>query len=111
MIDSVRKYTRGVIDSPSSYPCSFFHWIHEYSDLAGNLILSEEGMIGFMARPRAANTIEEGETMFKATVDIASEIAHDLNVSREFVWQIIRGMRYNSIEELEIKVCKAIVGH
>jgi len=49
--------------------------------------------------------------MFKATVDIASEIAHDLNVSREFVWEIIRGMRYNSIEELEIKVWKAIVGH
>jgi hypothetical protein len=55
--------------------------------------------------------IEEGETMFKATVDIATEIAHDLNVSREFVWEIIQGMRYDSIEELEIKVCKAIVGH
>ncbi len=49
--------------------------------------------------------------MFKATIDIASEIAHDLNVSREFVWEIIEGMRYDSVEELEIRVCKAIVGH
>lgn len=49
--------------------------------------------------------------MFKATVDLASEIARDLNVSREFVWEIIKGMRYNAIEELEIKVCKAIVSH
>jgi predicted DNA-binding protein YlxM (UPF0122 family) len=49
--------------------------------------------------------------MFKATVDIASEIAHDLNVSREFVWEIIKGTRYNCVEELEIKVCKAIAGH
>jgi hypothetical protein len=47
--------------------------------------------------------------MFKATLDIASEIAHDLNVSREFVWEIIKGTHYDSIEELEIKVCKAIV--
>jgi hypothetical protein len=51
----------------------------------------------------------EETAMFKATVDIASAIAHDLNVSREFVWEIIKGMRYNAIEELEIKVCKAIV--
>lgn len=48
--------------------------------------------------------------MFKATVEIAEEIAHDLNVRREFVWEIIKGMCYNSVEELEIKVCKAIVG-
>ena len=46
--------------------------------------------------------------MFKATVEIASEIAHDLNVSREMVWDIIKGVRYNSVEELEIKVCKAL---
>ena len=49
--------------------------------------------------------------MFKATVDIATEIAHDLNVTRELVWEVIKGVRYNSIEELEIKVCKAIAGH
>jgi len=49
--------------------------------------------------------------MLKATVDLATEIAHDLNVSRESVWEIIKGMRYNSVEELEIKVCKAIIGH
>ncbi len=55
------------------------------------------------------NTIEGG-IMFKATIEIAEEIAHDLNVRREFVWEIIKGMYYNSIEELEIKVCKAIVG-
>jgi hypothetical protein len=48
--------------------------------------------------------------MFKATVELAAEIAHDLNVRREFVWEIIKGMRYNSVEELEIKVSKAIVG-
>jgi hypothetical protein len=49
--------------------------------------------------------------MFKATLEIATEIAQDLNVRREFVWEIIKGMRYNSVEELEIKVCKAIVSH
>ncbi len=49
--------------------------------------------------------------MFKATIDIAEEIAHDLNVRREFVWEIVKGMRYDSVEELEIKVCKAIVQH
>jgi hypothetical protein len=49
-----------------------------------------------------------GATMFKATIEIAAEIAHDLNVSRELVWEIIKGMRYNSLEELEIKVCKAL---
>lgn len=47
--------------------------------------------------------------MFKATLEIAGEIAHDLNVRREFVWEIIKGVRYDSIEELEIRVCKAIV--
>ena len=47
--------------------------------------------------------------MFKATLEIAEEIAHDLNVRREFVWEIIRGVRYESIEDLEIRVCKAIV--
>lgn len=46
--------------------------------------------------------------MFKATIEIATDIAHDLNVSREMVWEIIQGMRYNAIEELEIKVCKAL---
>jgi hypothetical protein len=49
--------------------------------------------------------------MFKASIEVATDIAHDLNVRREFVWEIIKGMTYNSIEELEIKVCKAIVGH
>lgn len=48
--------------------------------------------------------------MLKATIDIAAAIAHDLNVSREMVWDIIKGMRYGSIEELEIKVSKALVG-
>lgn len=48
--------------------------------------------------------------MLKATIDIATSIAHDLNVSREMVWEIIKGMRYASIEELEIKVSKALVG-
>lgn len=48
--------------------------------------------------------------MLKATIDIATSIAHDLNVSREIVWEIIKGMRYGSIEELEIKVSKALVG-
>jgi hypothetical protein len=46
--------------------------------------------------------------MFKATVEIATEIAHDLNVSRELVWEIIRGKRFNSLEEIEITVCKAL---
>lgn len=49
--------------------------------------------------------------MFEATLDIAEQIAHDLNVRREFVWEIIKGMHYSSIEELEIRVCKAIVSH
>jgi hypothetical protein len=58
------------------------------------------------------HTQEEGIiAMFKATIEVATDIAHDLNVRREFVWEIIKGMTYNSIEELEIKVCKAIVGH
>ena len=47
--------------------------------------------------------------MIKATLQIAEEIAHDLNVRREFVWEIIKGLRYESIEDLEIRVCKAIV--
>ncbi len=47
--------------------------------------------------------------MIKATVEIAAAIAHDLNVSRELVWEIIKGMRYGSLEELEIKVSKALV--
>lgn len=46
--------------------------------------------------------------MFKATLDIAAEIAHDLNVSRELVWEIIKGKRYHSREQLEIEVCKAL---
>jgi len=46
--------------------------------------------------------------MFKATIDVASEIAHDLNVSRDLVWEIIKGRRYNKREELEIAVCKAL---
>lgn len=46
--------------------------------------------------------------MLKATLDIASEIAHDLNVSRELVWEIIKGKRYNSREQLEIEVSKAL---
>ena len=62
----------------------------------------EKGMIEYNS--------EEGKTMFKATLEIATEIARDLNVSREFVWEIVKGMRYSSVEELEIKVCKAIVG-
>ena len=40
------------------------------------------------------------ELMFEATLEIAEEIAHDLNVRREFVWEIIKGVRYNSVEEL-----------
>ncbi len=51
-----------------------------------------------------------GDIMIKATIEIASAIAHDLNVSREMVWEIIRGMRFGSIEEMEIKVSKALVG-
>ncbi len=47
--------------------------------------------------------------MVRATLTIAEEIAHDLNVRREFVWEIIKGMTYESVEELEITVCKAIV--
>lgn len=46
--------------------------------------------------------------MFKATLQIAEEIAHGLNVDREMVWEIIKGMRFNNQDELEIKVCKAL---
>ncbi|MGA9117074.1 MAG: hypothetical protein WB626_09890 [Bacteroidota bacterium] len=46
--------------------------------------------------------------MFKATLEMASEIAHDLNVSREMVWEIIKGVRFNSRDELEIRVSKAL---
>ena len=49
--------------------------------------------------------------MIKATIEIASAIAHDMNVSREMVWEIIKGMRYASLEELEIKVSKALVSN
>ena len=50
--------------------------------------------------------------MLRATLEIAAAIAHDLNVSRELVWEIIKGVRYSSIDELEIKVSKALVaGH
>jgi hypothetical protein len=51
---------------------------------------------------------QTGGIMFKATVEIATEIAHDLNVSRELVWEIIKGKRFHSIEEIEITVCKAL---
>lgn len=50
-------------------------------------------------------------TMFKASPEITEEIAHDSNVRREFVWEIIQGVTYNAVEELEITVCKAIVRH
>ncbi len=46
--------------------------------------------------------------MFKATLDVASEIAHDLNVSRELVWEILKGRKFNSREQMEIEVCKAL---
>jgi hypothetical protein len=46
--------------------------------------------------------------MFKATLDTAAEIARDLNLSREIVWEIIKGRRFNSREDLEILVCKAL---
>lgn len=46
--------------------------------------------------------------MFKATIDIAAEIAHDLNVSRELVWEILKGRKFNSREHMEIEVCKAL---
>mgnify|MGYP001586339996 CR=1 FL=1 len=47
-------------------------------------------------------------TMLKATLDIASEIAHDLNVSRELVWEILKGRKFTSREQMEIEVCKAL---
>ena len=46
--------------------------------------------------------------MLKATLDIASEIAHDLNVSRELVWEILKGRKFTSREQMEIEVCKAL---
>jgi energy-converting hydrogenase A subunit M len=46
--------------------------------------------------------------MFKATRDIASLIAHSLNLTTDEVWDIIKGRRYNSVEELEMAVCKAM---
>ena len=49
-----------------------------------------------------------GGSMFKATLDIASEIAHDLNVSRELVWEILKGRKFSSREQMEIEVCKAL---
>lgn len=51
---------------------------------------------------------QQGGRMFKATLDLAAEIAHDLNLSRELVWEIIKGKRYNTREDLEILVCKAL---
>lgn len=51
---------------------------------------------------------QQGGSMFKATLDLAAEIAHDLNLSRELVWEIIKGKRYNTREDLEILVCKAL---
>jgi hypothetical protein len=49
--------------------------------------------------------------MLKPTLDIASEIAHDLNVSRELVWEILRGKSFLSREQMEIAVCKALAAH
>jgi hypothetical protein len=65
----------------------------------------------FSRQQDSLHQLEERIAMFKASIEVATDIAHDLNVRREFVWEIIKGMTYNSIEELEIKVCKAIVGH
>jgi hypothetical protein len=46
--------------------------------------------------------------VFKATLDVAAEIAHDLNVSRELVWEILKGRKFESRERMEIEVCKAL---
>jgi hypothetical protein len=48
------------------------------------------------------------DVMLKATPDVASEIAHDLNVSRELVWEILKGRTFTSREQMEIEVCKAL---
>ena len=99
-IETVRFYTIGVIHSLSPSKALIFQT---------NFCKENSGR-HFAFTPMYIYTSWR-ETMFQATIEIASEIAHDLNVSREFVWEIIQGTRYDSIEELEIKVCKAIVSH
>jgi hypothetical protein len=69
--------------------------------------VSERTVLASRVGYHTPNKRREG-TMFKATIDIASEIAHDLNVSRELVWEILKGKRFNSREQMEIEVCKAL---
>jgi hypothetical protein len=46
--------------------------------------------------------------MFKATREIASILAREFNLCTDDVWDIIKGMKYNTVEDLEMAVCKAM---
>jgi hypothetical protein len=46
--------------------------------------------------------------MKNATLDDADKIARQLNMNKQSVWEIIRGMRYESLSELALAVHKAI---
>jgi len=46
--------------------------------------------------------------MKDATVDDAMKLAQQLNLQKQSVWEIIRGMRYDSLSELALAVHKAL---
>jgi hypothetical protein len=52
-------------------------------------------------------TIEGNEIMKEATHDDAVSIARFLNVNKDTVWEIIKGMKYSTYSELAMAVHKA----
>jgi hypothetical protein len=53
-------------------------------------------------------TLKRGGTMKEATYDDAIEISRKLNLNKEYVWEIIKGMKYNTLNDLAIAVHKAL---
>jgi hypothetical protein len=46
--------------------------------------------------------------MKEATYNDAVEISKKLNLNKESVWEIIKGMKYNTLNDLAIAVHKAL---
>jgi hypothetical protein len=51
---------------------------------------------------------KSGGTMKEATFNDAVEISRKLNLNKEYVWEIIKGMKYNTLNDLAIAVHKAL---
>jgi hypothetical protein len=55
----------------------------------------------------AGGAREENGCTKEATYDDAASIARSLNVNKESVWKIIKGMKYSAVSELAMAVHKA----